>query len=439
MFMKYPIYIILLGLVAFASYEGWKLYDLQKEQTELKEDFAELHLINHGLFNVEMWKEKAVGIFDAKIKNFKVDPKMYKDVNRQLRTYLNQVYDEYFASGTVVDDLIEEAEKSGKINKLFAKMIKGSAKDMLKGFDLKGKIPSIANQLTDEIKSNEHVIKGYLTAELDEMLFSEGDSKYVDPRVSLLKKYNVDSPEVASVDLKSQIIESEVGIKQKIRTIYLALIIALILAALTYKWIEFKALILSFTIISIVMLALGISLPMIDIDARLNSFNIDLLGEEMNFDEQVLYFQSKSILDVTDTLIKSRGLDTKIVGVLVFLFSIVFPFFKLLLSSLFLFVQRVRNSAFAKGVIFYLGKWSMADVFVVAIFMAYIGFYGIISSQLNDIAAGDSYTVETINYSRLSPGALFFTSYCIISIITSIIIDRFQGKNELNETGDLLT
>ena len=84
----------------------------------------------------------------------------------------------------------------------------------------------------------------------------------------------------------------------------------------------------------------------------------------------------------------------------------------------------------ANGVIFYLGKWSMADVFVVAIFMAYIGFYGITSAQLNEIASGQgNYQVETINYSKLSPGALFFTSYCILSIITSIIIDRVKKNN----------
>ncbi len=426
--MKYIIYIILFLLIAFAGKEGYDLFQMQKQQTALKEDFAEFNMINHGLFNIEMWKDKAVGIFDKKIKNFKVDPKMYQDVNKQLRVYLNQVYDDYFASGTLVDDLLEEAQKSGKINKLFANMIKGSAKDMLKGFDLKGKIPGIADQLTQEIKSNEHVIKGYLTAELDQMLFDQNDSQYLDPRTELLKKYAAKDIESASSELKSEIAESEIFISDKIKLIYIVLILAFLIAALSFKWIEFKALVLSFTVISVVMLILGITLPMIDIDARLNSFNIQLLGEKMSFDEQVLYFQSKSILDVTDTLIKSRGIDTKIVGVLVFLFSIIFPFFKLLLSSLFLFMDRIRNSSLAKGVIFYLGKWSMADVFVVAIFMAYIGFYGIISSQLNQIAAGDAYSVDTINYSRLSPGALFFTSYCVLSIITSIIIDRRQNK-----------
>lgn len=429
--MKYIIYLILAGLVLFSAKEALTLYGLQKEQTDYKEDFAQLHLINYGLFNMEMWKGKVVAIFDAKIKTFKIDPKMYTEVNKQLRTYLNNVYEEYFTSGKLVDEFVKEAEKKGSINKLFLNLIKGSAKDMIKDLDLSDKIPAIADQLTTEIKSNEHVIKGYLTKELDEMLFANSGKTYVDPRAGLLLKHNTDDMETLSADLKTMIAEQDILINEKIKLLYLLLIAAILIAGFSFKLIQFKALVLSLTTISIVFLVLGISMPMIDIDARLNSFNINLMGNDLSFDEQVLYFQSKSITDVTQTLIQSRGIDTKIVGMLVFLFSIIFPFLKLSLSSMFLFSERIRRSTWAKNIIFYLGKWSMADVFVVAIFMAYIGFYGIISSQLNEIAAGDAYTVETINYSQLSPGALFFTSYCILSIITSIIIDRTENKNAL--------
>ena len=64
---------------------------------------------------------------------------------------------------------------------------------------------------------------------------------------------------------------------------------------------------------------------MIDIDARLNAFNVILMGEPISFDEQVIYFQTKSILDVTKTLWQGQGFDLKLVGALVFSFSVVFP------------------------------------------------------------------------------------------------------------------
>ncbi len=67
-------------------------------------------------------------------------------------------------------------------------------------------------------------------------------------------------------------------------------------------------------------------MPMIDLDARLNSFQTDLLGSKIGFDEQSLYYQSKSILEVTTTLIKEGAADLKIVGYMILVFSIVFMF-----------------------------------------------------------------------------------------------------------------
>jgi hypothetical protein len=117
------------------------------------------------------------------------------------------------------------------------------------------------------------------------------------------------------------------------------------------------------------------------------------------------------------------------------MFSVIFPFIKLLLSALFLFSSKVANSKLAKGIIFHLGKWSMADVFVVALFMAYIGFHGLITSQLGDISRNETgFAIETLNYSRLAPGALFFTSYCLLSVIIGIIINRHDQKSGYSET-----
>jgi hypothetical protein len=156
-----------------------------------------------------------------------------------------------------------------------------------------------------------------------------------------------------------------------------------------------------------------------------------ILGNEISFEEQFLYYQSKSILDVTRTLLEGRGIDLKVVGVLVLLFSVVIPFIKLIISGFFMYTDRLKNSKLAQSIIFYLGKWSMADVFVVAMFMAYIGFYGIITSQLTEIKGNETgYAVETLNYSQLSPGALFFTTYCVLSIISGILIHRSHLKND---------
>jgi len=199
-----------------------------------------------------------------------------------------------------------------------------------------------------------------------------------------------------------------------------------ILSIVLYKFISPEYSITIVTAASIVLLWLGVTMPMIDIDARLNAFTMDIVGSDVSFDEQYLYYQSKSILDVTKALIEGKGIDLKIVGIMILLFSIVVPFIKLLLSMVFLYSKKSRGNGIIKTIIFYLGKWSMADVFVVAMFMAYIGFYGLVTSQLGQIGRNQNgFAVETINYSQLSPGALFFTTYCILSIIIGMLIHRY--------------
>ena len=432
--MKTGLSVLFAILLGFCAFQGTQLIKLQSEQTELKNDFAEINRINYGLFNVNLWKDKALSIFQDKISGFQINPDIYKELDVQLQVYLRALHKEYIVSGKLIDQLLEEASKKSKINKMFLKLIKDNVHGFVDNMDLKSKIPMIAKELAKELKKNEPTIKGFLEEELNGMLFDETSTiVYTDPRNVLYEKYNVDDFKECSQKITPQIERLDQSIKEKLKLIYILLIGAVLIWVLLYRVIGYKFLVVGLTLISLIFLYLGVILPMIDIDARLNEFSFNIIGNDITFDQQVLYFQSKSILDVTWTLLEGSGLDLKIVGLLILLFSIVFPFFKLILSTLFLFMEKVEQSKIAQNVIFYLGKWSMADVFVVAMFMAYIGFYGLVTSQMGEIAPNEGgYAVETLNYSKLSPGALFFTSYCILSIITSIIINRHFTSSKEN-------
>ena len=48
----------------------------------------------------------------------------------------------------------------------------------------------------------------------------------------------------------------------------------------------------------ITLLAAGVTTPMIDMEATISQISFELLGHAINFENQVLYFQSKSILDM---------------------------------------------------------------------------------------------------------------------------------------------
>ena len=417
-------------LILASAYHAFLLHETVMDRKEMKEDLAEINKVNYELFNIEIWKKEALNIFQKKIKEFEISSETYVVLDQQVQIYLHQLYADYFESGELINMILKNMEEGGKINKMFLNVIKTNVSEQMKQLNLKKQIPTFSKQITDEIKKNEPLLRSYMQKELLRLVIDESSRAYVDRREQIYQKYSQNALGETESFLNSSIESHNTDIKNITTWLIGLLAASLLLCALFYGQ-TFEWAVGGMTIISVILLLLGITLPMIDIDARLNAFIFRLLDEPIEFDQQVIYFQSKSIVEVTKTLWTGGGLDLKAVGLLVFLFSIVFPFFKLLLSALFLFVERIKNNATAQTVIFHLGKWSMADVFVVAIFMAYIGMYGVISSQLNSLSRNDGgLALETLNYSNLSPGAFYFTAYTILSIFIGVLINKRLHKME---------
>ena len=428
--MKYIVSIIVSTFLVFASYFAINLHYDYKLLKENKEDLAEINKINYGLFNIQHWKIEALKVFENRISEFEISEKAYDQVIIELEKYLRGLNKEYIDSGKIFENIFAEAEKNEKVNKFFLKLIKENTGVQIKLLNIPKYIPGMAVELANELKKQEPQLRDIMRAELKKIIKDEDLQTYVDPRQNIYDKYKTKDLAETNELLTSKIAEQEKSIDSLIQWIYGGLLLSFVLSWVFISVLGFKTSITLITINSVILLLLGISLPMIDIEAVLNSFTINLLGSDVGFDRQYMYYQSKSILDVTETLIKARGLDIKIVGIMILFFSIVFPLVKLLLSTAYLYSTKIANNKMVQNIIFYLGKWSMADVFVVAMFMAYIGFYGIISSQLNAIANNEGgFAVETINNSKLSPGALFFTTYCVFSIVIGIMINRRSNRN----------
>ncbi len=423
--MKNLLIVAQILLLVAAAFFAKTLYSKVHDRKEKMEDYAEINMVNYELFNMQLWKEKALDIIKEEIKDFNFTEETYAALDDQIKGYLRAMHKIYFEQGELSAVILKEVKRSGKLNPFILKMVESQVPDLIKNLDLKPQIPILSDQIVAEIKSNEPLIKQYLQAELLRLVIDDETAVYRDRREAIYAKYDKQNLLTTDQYLHQEVANLDEVINHQILLLCLVMLGVIIGAIILGKVAGFKWMVGALTIGSIFLLILGVSMPMIDIDARLNSFVFNLLGQPIEFEEQVIYYQSKSIVEVTKTLWQGGSWDLKLVGALVLLFSIVFPFFKLILSGLYIITDKIRKSSLAKGVIFHLGKWSMADVFVVAIFMAYIGFYGIISAQLNSISQNDgAFAVETINYSRLAPGAFFFTAYTILSICISILINR---------------
>jgi len=428
--MRIVLSLLIATLIGFAGYRGIQLIELSKEVNEKKYDFAEVNKITYGLFNIDIWKDKIFSIIESKADGFEFGAKDLQGFKVQIENYLYGVHSEYIESGKLVEMFMDSQKKDkNKMMGLLMGLFKGGIEDQIKNIDFKDKIPGIADQMMGEFEKKIPELKKQITKQVSDMLVNESTSTLNDRRDVIYFKYSVDSQDAVNAVIEADILAAETITKGHIQQILAALLIAFLLLLFLQKQLTFKLAMVWLTIVCVVCLSLGLALPMIDLDARLSDVDLVLIGESLHFGEQVMYFQSKSIIDVTTTLLQGGTGDLKFVGFLILLFSIILPFLKMLLTTVYLYVKSAQKSQFVQTVIFYLGKWSMADVFVVSIFMAYIGFYGLLNSQLANMAAGsDTVTIETVNYSQFSPGIIFFTLYCLLSIVMSMLIHRKKQK-----------
>lgn len=128
------------------------------------------------------------------------------------------------------------------------------------------------------------------------------------------------------------------------------------------------------------------------------------------------YEKTRSILGTVQELADSRHY---LVAFLITLFSVVVPISKgaLLVNGL---VQRDSPLASAgAGIGHAISKWSMADVFVVAIMVAYLAANA--TERTNEI-----FTLTA----RFGPGFYYFLSYCLLSILSAQLLATATSRNE---------
>jgi len=193
-----------------------------------------------------------------------------------------------------------------------------------------------------------------------------------------------------------------------------------------------KALFLLCVSTAAIVLVIGLTTTMIEVDARISSINFYLLGDSISFKNQVLFFQSKSIFDVVRILIDTGKYDSIIVGVLILSFSILFPVGKLFSAAAYVSSEKkwARNK-FTSFFAFKSGKWSMADVMVVAILMTYIGFNGIVESQLKSLNIHtQTLTSITTNNTSLQPGYIVFVLFVLYGLFLSVMLKHITGKKQ---------
>jgi len=187
----------------------------------------------------------------------------------------------------------------------------------------------------------------------------------------------------------------------------------------------------------IAMLAGGVLSPMLEVEVRVTKLDATLLGTPIEFRDQSLYYRSKTVLEVCQTLLAMGRPEMTVVGVLVILFSVVFPALKMLALGACLFRPALlRTNRLVRLLAFELSKWSMADVMALAIFMSFVAFNGVIGSGWDGVREMPNIQAVLIptNASRILPGYNLFVGFCVSSIFLSKKLERGIASSSASES-----
>ena len=383
-----------------------------------KYDYAELNHAVYGFLSIDEWKIKVTPIVEAEINRLYLPKKKRRALKRHLEKLLN----------TLIDQIYQRIEQADA-QTLKDKAAKAIVKNFIDVNEIKKGVPEYADAILKELTKPEsqRQIKKVLNDQLKQYAsktFGMQDRYLVD---RILFDTGTDNVQAARNKLAHEIrIHGDLIVKQTIWLIALAVAVFVLAAfgTATLSPAHHGLLIASLAI----LLVAGVSTPMIDMHATIPHLSLEVLGHPIHFENQELYFQSKSILDVFWVMIKHDALQTKFVAVLLVSFSVIFPTLKILAS--FAHYHNFRNARDSRWVDFFAfkaGKWSMADVMVVAIFMAFVGFNGVIASGFHDLQVASQQQqvmVFTTNATALQPGFYLFLSYTLLALVLSEYLSR---------------
>jgi len=385
-------------------------FSSQKDKT----DRAVLNHVRYGLFNVEEWKSQLSVILAGEVNTLYLKKTTERELRKRLESLLN----------TLIDKVYQRVQEGN--SKSTGGRLKQSFMNMFVNLDdIKKGIPGYADALMQELThaKTKKQVKAVLNEQLERYFdetFEERDNSRID---AILARTGCSDVETARARLDGDISARRVLIRNEAALLAILPVILFSWTALNRRLVtrtQYILLILSL----VILLAAGVTTPMIDMEAKISRMGFVLLGHPIQFENQVLYYQSKSILDVFWILISDKDFQMKFVGVLLVTFSILFPLLKL--ATLPAYRYDYRGARKNNVIAFFAvksAKWSMADVLVLAIFMAYIGFNGVITSQFKQLSAAEQgLELLTTNGTSLQPGYYLFLTYILLAMLFSGVL-----------------
>ncbi len=400
------------------------IHDLRQMQ-QMRTAQAELENVQYGLLDAQAWVDSIRWILEKRIRTFDFGPEnraaLLDSFTRMLDTLMREV-----------DAYIREKNKEGTWWQRFQGSLKQGVQDMLVDFDdIREKAPEYADAIMVELnkpEAREELIR-FMTGALRDVsqsTFTKVDRSQIN---AIKETYGCQE-----VNFCRALLSAKASRLERQSSLQVTFLVSLVGLMLLLIWRDQKqdvpgdptAWSMGFLLVAVTaLMASGIVTPMLNVEARISELRMSLLGEELAFVDQVLYFQSKSVYDIVVVMMQAGDAKSALVGVLVMTFSVVFPLVKLGAATALLHGnEAARNNVILRFFALKSSKWSMADVMVVAIIMAYLGFDGLMESQLGKISQVPTAQVLTTNGTELQLGFFLFFGFCMAGLLASTLLER---------------
>ncbi len=412
--------LVLSVLLCGEAYFGYRLHSLSRQQEQIKEDYSTLNNITFGLFSVDQWRDKIAAVVNNQVSDFSMTRQQQKALQAQVEQQLHGLI-----SKAVAQINKPQTTFAGRLKKYaFNKIVDAN--------QIQAQVPAFAKTIITKINSpsSQKRLKNITTSKIKQLEAETYDSTETTTAAvtdHMFRKYHVSNADQFNKTINNQL--------SSIRTVtfnYAYAMLGCVLVALGLWWFLRKQvhlhapLFIVLLLFALILLTVGATATIIEVDARIKTLNFMLLGERVAFENQVLFFQSKSIFNIVEVLVKQPKPDAVLVGILIFVFVIVFPVLKLLATGVhILSSEKLAENKGVKYFAFESNKWIMADVMVVGILMTYIGLNGILESQLSNLNIKNSFlTATTINYTSLQPGYFIFAGFVLYGVVLFAILKR---------------
>ncbi|MEQ9403519.1 MAG: hypothetical protein RIM99_08040 [Cyclobacteriaceae bacterium] len=271
-----PIGLVLLLLSTIVlSILIWKS---EAQKRILKQDIIELSKVKYGLFNVDEWKSILAEIISKKIDQFNFNKENRDEMEVKVSDFLHKAINEF------EQNFKQTNRKQSWFGISYKNVIANSVSLFTR---LRENVPELTNQIITYLDDpeNRQNLKQYINKKIGEYAdetFSQMDYSHLN---SILAAHQYENRIEALDGLQQQIgtIDNQnIIIRYSLISLILIQTIGLIFSRRLTK-LEITL----FTGLAFTVLCLGLSLPMIDIDARISEMSFTLLGEKIKYNRAI--------------------------------------------------------------------------------------------------------------------------------------------------------